>query len=38
MTAIGWLQILAYCANNVVLTPLLGHYISLLYTSYAADE
>ncbi|MEO8757524.1 MAG: potassium-transporting ATPase subunit KdpA [Devosia sp.] len=31
MTAIGWLQILAYCAIIVVLTPFVGNYMTRVF-------
>ncbi len=31
MTAIGWLQILAYCAIIVVLTPFIGDYMTRVF-------
>ena len=31
MTAIGWLQILAYCAIIVVLTPFVGDYMTRVF-------
>src|SRR5215475_14507918 len=31
MTAIGWLQILLYCAIVVALTPLLGAYMTRVF-------
>ena len=35
MTAIGWLQILLYCAIIVALTPLLGGYMTRVFDGRA---
>ena len=32
MTANGWLQILAFCAALIILSPLLGRYMAKVYT------
>ena len=32
MTAIGWMQILLYCAIIVAITPLLGAYMTRVFS------
>src|ERR1700690_3795584 len=32
MTVNGWLQILAFCAALIILSPLLGRYMAKVYT------
>ena len=32
MTVNGWLQILAFCALLIILSPLLGRYMAKVYT------